>query len=176
MVTSTSRLIALLFLLIFGGGGSVAFTLSLARRAREKTHPIRGLSSVALGCLGFLLLWYSFPFTQTSSQFMRALREGDEMTAFSLLDADLQGELEGQAAFTEWAAPLTPQQWFFASACNRRGVARSNGIGQFENGEPFNVSFHLRRGDEGWIIQGIEFWELGPAYQVGTSSELDCWD
>lgn len=135
-----------------------------------------GLGPIGLGCLTFLLLWYGFAYAEPPVQFMRALHQGDEATAFSLLAPELEEEIGGLEGFAEWTGALQPQRWFFVSGCGNSQLGRGDGIGRFENGERFSVSFHLRRTEEGWVIQGITYWELGPEYQIGTSSGLDCSD
>lgn len=176
---STPRIIAFVFLVIFGGSGSIAFTRWLARRLtspdRDAT-PAVGLGFIGLGCGIFLLMWFGFSFAEPPVEFLRALRAGDEAAAYSLLSPELQEELGGPERFARWARPLDPDRWFFVSGCSGHRMGRSDGIGWMEDGERFSVSFHLRREDGEWVIQGMEYWELGWEYWVGRSSGLDCSD
>jgi hypothetical protein len=174
---SVARLIALLFFVILGGGGFVMFVRSLYRRhvlSQDGSNPMLGVGAFGLGGLVFLLLWYGFAFAEPPGDFMRALRAGDDARAYGLLSVELQEQLGGPAGFSEWTDAFQVQRWFFASACSSSGYARSDGTGRFVDGERFSVSFHLRREEGDWVIQGIEYWESSRLYRAGASSGLDC--
>ena len=176
---SVTRFLALVFLVMFSGSGVLVLLGGLKQRLvhpEEVNSPIAGLGSVGLGIFLFLALWFGFAFTQPPVTFMRALRDGDDATAYAQLVPALQAEFDGLEGFVAWAEPLRPQRWFFMSSCSGWSLGRSDGTGRFQSGERFQVSFHLSRDDEGWLIQGIDYWGMEPAYHVGISSFLDCSD
>ncbi len=176
---SVPKIIGLIMLLVWGGVGGFMILKSLLNDEQafgRRRFPWAWLAAIGGGGIIFLLLWFGFTFAELPGQYLRALKMDDPATAYQTLAPELQEELGGQRGFNQWVAAITPESWFFNLACSTGSIGRVDGSVKLAETGRTQASFHMRRFDEGWLIMGIEFWDLDRAYWVGYNSGLDCSD
>jgi hypothetical protein len=92
----------------------------------------------------------------TGKAFMSALETGDNTTSWSLLAPNIQDEVGGESAWSEWTSIRSFPKWSFYNTEVSGDTAQMDGTAELNNYE-YAVTLIFEKIDEGWLITGINF-------------------
>ncbi len=89
-------------------------------------------------------------------QFMSALSTRDNATSFSMLSADIQAEVGGEAGWAEWAAIRDFDEWKFTSNSVENNEATLEGTAMLD-GDEYLVTLVFTKNGDAWELTTIIF-------------------
>ncbi len=134
-----------------------------------------GFVGLLIGAGIFVLFWFGFAFSEPPERFGSALKAGDEDAAYALLTEGLQSDFDGRDGMMDWSKRMQPESWFFWGSCGVDNAGIIEGSGKLSSGEGYNIRFSVRKVDDEWLIQGIE-WEGESFHRLGKIVYVDCSD